>query len=139
MIAPHKNNMPANKRQAWTTKFRSRKGNTMGVDTKVLLTSAPDVIELLRFASAVWDNARLTTFGGVNAFWLSFEDGSDKRALAVFPPGECQEDYADVCKSPAVYISMGCWGNSEAIARRFAVKFGGMIMPDDSKDDWQNV
>jgi hypothetical protein len=112
----------------------------MGVDTKILLTGAPDILEVLKFADRTWGNASLHPFGArVDAYWLFFKDGKDERQLSVFPPGECASDYADVCAAPAVYMSMGCWGNSEAIARRFAIAFGGMIMPNDSTDDWQNV
>lgn len=112
----------------------------MGIDTKALLTSAPDILELLKFADQTWEAASLRPFGGTtDAYWLSFRDGKDQRDLSVFAAGECSSDYADVCVAPAVLISMGYWGNSEAIARRFAIRFGGMIMPNDCSDDWQNV
>ena len=110
----------------------------MGVDTKVLLTSPPSLLELLDYADEKYSQATLSKAGS-DWYRLCFVDCGDKRALAVFPPYVCACDYDDVHTGPAILISMGCWGNSEAIARRLAVKFGGMIMPNDWRDDWQGV
>ena len=111
----------------------------MGVDTKVLLTDPPEILEILRYAEDQYKGAVLTCTKASEIFWLKFTDGEDIRQLAIFPKGVCASDYADVCNTPAILISMGCWGNSEAVARRMAIKWGGMIMPNDCTDDWQNV
>ena len=110
----------------------------MGVDTKVLLTNPPDVLDLLRYTDETYKRASLRCTGS-GAYQLQFADDGRDRILWVCPPGVCASDYADVHTGPAILISMGCWGNSEAIARRMAVKWGGMIMPNDCEDDWQNV
>lgn len=116
----------------------AQKGKDMGIDTKILLTKAPDILDILRFATERWQDVKLS-YTPAGFYWLEFMDGRDQRQLSVSPPERCASDYADVHVGPAVYMSMGCWGNSEAIARRFAVHFGGMIMPNDCTDDWQNV
>ena len=110
----------------------------MGVNTKVLLTNPPSILDLLQYVDETYGTAALRpTKSGF--YWLFFKDKNEPRHLSVFPPGECASDYADVHTGPAIYIIMGCWGNSEAIARRLAIRFGGMIMPNDSTDDWQTV
>lgn len=113
----------------------------MGVDTKVLLTNPPSILDLLAYAEETYSRAKLRfcKIGDGGFYRLEFRDGKDQRTLSVFPPDECASDYADAHTGPAIYISMGCWGNSEAIARRLAIKYGGMVMPNDCTDDWQNV
>lgn len=109
----------------------------MGIDTKILLTNPPEITDLLRFADEQYEDAALKASLPQSLLWLSFKDGKDNRSLAVFPPGECASDYADVHTGPAILMSMGYWGNAEAIARRFTVKFGGMFMLNDCDGEWQ--
>lgn len=113
----------------------------MGVDTKALLTSAPDILDILNYVTERYRNASLMRAGVEPYFYyVDFKDGSDQRHVALFPPGKCASDYADFWPGPAVYISMGHWGNSELIARRMVVHFGGgFIQPNDCRDDWQRV
>lgn len=107
----------------------------MGVDTKVLLMPAPDILDVLRYLDGKYSRVTLSSASN-DFYWACFKDGVDERQLAIFPPYKCASDYAEITKEPAVYISMGMWGNSEIIARGLATHFGGMIMVNDSKDNW---
>lgn len=114
----------------------------MGVDTKVLLTDPPSVLELMGFIATRYKEVSLRQAGiseDIPWYWMSFNDGNDKRQLSVFPPELCSTDYDDVHDGPAMYISMGRWGNSVLIARRIAKHFGGFIMPNDCTDAWRYV
>lgn len=110
----------------------------MGIDTKILLTGETDILNVLRFAHETFKGANLQP-AGHDFYWLNFKDGEDQRGLSVFPADVCASDYADVHTGPAILMSMGMWGNSEIIARKFAAKFGGLFMVDDSNGEWQSM
>ena len=111
----------------------------MGVETRVLLTNPPDIIEILKHVTKHYRLAKLVAIRNSDTYRVAFRDGDDERVLSVFPPGCCAGDYADVHTGPAVLISMGCWGGSEAIARRLVAEFGGMMVLNDCTDEWQTA
>lgn len=111
----------------------------MGVDTKALLKSNPQPLELMFWAQEHYKQVSLIPSGIGGFVYLNFKDGGDSRKLSIFYDGQCRGDWEDFYTGDATYISMGCWGNSERIARSLVRDFGGWFIVDDSKDDWTRL
>lgn len=108
----------------------------MGVDTKILLTSNPSPLDVLVWVDKHYERVNITASSLEDFYYINFKDGEDERHVSFFTNGNCSSDYQDISSSPCAYLSMGCWGNSEVIARRMAIYFGGFIMVNDCSGDW---
>jgi len=108
----------------------------MGIDTRVLLTTSPSAIDLLRWATCNYTNAKLSLSDtSEDFFYLQFMDGSDHRTLTVFSNNYAS--FKEIYQGDFTYISMECWENSEIIIKSLLAEFGrGFFQLYDCNDEW---
>jgi len=111
----------------------------MGIDTQALLTDAPSALDLLHWADEKYLMATLRPSGVENLYHINFKDGEDSRMLSVFVNNSVASDYKGLYTGDATFVSMGCWGNSEVIARKLVASFGGWLRVNDCEDEWTRL
>jgi len=113
----------------------------MGVDAKALLTTSPSPIDIAKWLHGhnAASNVKIRMTGQDRFVWIEFKWRTEDRAMAVFYDGECASDYRDVYAKPATLCSVGCWGASHAIMWQLGERFGGFVMSNDFKGDWEQV
>lgn len=110
----------------------------MGVNSKAVLTKnglspleVMDFLNKLDHVSQVSITPALKDFCRINFTW-----SGEARNLAVFYNGDCHCDYGHIWPYPAIYVSFGCWGFSDAIIMALVKEFGGFYQMNDCQDEW---
>lgn len=111
----------------------------MGVDAQAILTSAPDLREIMVYLAGKYEKVKAQTIADVDHFWVHFEDGKDQRRISCFFDNCVACDYDDLYTGNATFVSLGKWGNSSRIIRRLVAEFGGWVREDDCKGDWKRL
>lgn len=111
----------------------------MGVDSKAVLTkeglSPLDVMDFLEKLDYV-TKVNITPSGLEDFCRINFDWLEEQRNLAVFYNSSCQCDYEHIWPYPAIYVSFGCWGFSDAIIMALVKEFGGFYQMNDCQDEW---
>jgi hypothetical protein len=114
----------------------------MGISTNALLRIAPTALEIMLFLDSLPEvkSVNITPTGVEPDFlYCNFTWGKEIRNLGMFLNGNCSGDYSEFYTRPATFVTMGCWGASEVIARRLVKQFGGWIKVNDCTDDWTRI
>jgi hypothetical protein len=117
----------------------SVRSNIMGVDAQAILTSTPDLRELMSYLTSKYTCVNSTTTVNSDLFWINFVDGKDQRQLACFFDNIVACDYSDLYTGDATYVSLGKWGHSSRILRGLVAEFGGWVQEDDCSGDWKRL
>lgn len=111
----------------------------MGVDAQAILTSAPDLRDLMVYLTSKYTCVNSRTTGESDLFWINFADGEDQRQLACFFDNSVSCDYEELYTGNSTYVSLGKWGNSSVILRGLVTEFGGWVREDDCNGDWKRL
>ncbi|NTF18114.1 hypothetical protein G6L37_06825 [Agrobacterium rubi] len=116
----------------------------MGVDTKSILISNPNAVEIAQAITEAYGFEPSIRVGLLHEetpdfFILTFpdtQDASKSRQLNVHLKSSDNEDVFD---GPATQCSLGMWGGSIEIMDMLASKFGGFVCDSDCVGDWRAV
>lgn len=114
----------------------------MGVDAKAILVGAKTPLDIIYYLSNLEAiNKVCIVPSGVEPdfVWVRFTWLGEERCMSCFFNGNCQNDYKDVYPLPACFISLGCWGLSDAIIVNLTKHFGGFYMLNDFDGEWTRV
>lgn len=102
----------------------------MGVDTKAIIRKGVKIEDIEKAMSSKYKNVRVEKTLMQQYFYILFEDGEDKRNMAISYNGSCKEDNG----IDGIWCSLGMWGNSVETMRYLCETFGGYIDENDCDD-----
>lgn len=114
----------------------------MSVDAKAILIGAKTPLDILYYLdglSQVEDAVIIASKVEAEFMYVRFSWLGESRSLACFFDGNCASDYEDVYPFPACFVSLGCWGFSDAIIMSLTKHFGGFYLLNDFDGEWTRV
>lgn len=101
----------------------------MSVDTKTILRKGTTIEQIKDAIVVKYGNGEIIP-SSPNFMYINFEDGKDKRNLAISFSNYCEQDYGIA----GVWLSLGMWGNSVEIMKYLCETFGGYLDENDCDD-----